>query len=42
MNNFPTPEQIESPELHHSPMGYAKAEVHEHLALAADTVRYFQ
>ena len=42
MNNFPTPEQIESPELHHSPMGYAKAEVHEHLALAADTVRYLQ
>jgi cell division septum initiation protein DivIVA len=42
MNNFPTPEQIENPELHHSPMGYAKAEVHEHLALAADTVRYFQ
>jgi cell division septum initiation protein DivIVA len=42
MNNFPTPEQIESPELHHSPMGYAKAEVHEHLALAADTIRYFQ
>jgi cell division septum initiation protein DivIVA len=42
MNNFPTPEQIENPDLHHSPMGYAKAEVHEHLALAADTVRYFQ